>query len=70
MNLNPTDVDILGGYYPPLLIAFILAIPVTALTVHLLNRTRLARYFMFPIPVMVAMVTIYTVLIGTFVFPI
>ena len=39
------------------------------LTVYLLNRTRLSRYFIFPGLVMVAITSIYTVIIGTFVIP-
>ncbi len=70
MNLNPTDVNIYGVYWPPLLVVFILSILAMHLTVYLLNRSRLSRYLMFPLPCMVAITTLYCVFFGTFVFPI
>ncbi len=69
MNLIPSDVDIAGIYYPPLLVAFIIAVGLMVLTAYLLNRTRLSRFFMFPLLSMASMVTIYMVLISTFVLP-
>lgn len=70
MSFSPTDVDIYGVYWPPLLVVFIVSFVAMHLTVYLLNRTRLARFFMFPMLVMVAITTIYVVVIGTFVIPI
>ena len=70
MNLSPSDVDIYGVYWPPLLVVFIMSFLAMSLTVYLLNRTRLARFFMFPMLVMFAITTIYIVVIGTFVIPI
>jgi len=70
MNLSPSDVDIYGVYWPPLLVVFIVSFLAMNLTVYLLNRTRLARFFMFPMLVMGAITTIYIVAIGTFVIPI
>ncbi len=69
MNRTPTDVMIGEVYYPPMLLAFILAVLAMVLTTYLLNRYRLSRFFMFPIPSAAAMVIIYMVLISTFVFP-
>ena len=69
MNLVPSDVDIAGTYYPPLLLAFLLGLAAMALTAELLNRYRLSRYFMFPMVVMAAITTIYTVIISTFLIP-
>jgi hypothetical protein len=70
MNLNPSDVDIYGVYWPPLLVVFILSLLAMHLTVYLLNRTRLSRFFMFPMVVMAAITTLYTVVIGTLFIPI
>jgi hypothetical protein len=36
-------------------------------TVHLLNRYRLSRFFFYPPLVFLALIVIYTVLIGTFI---
>ena len=69
MSLIPSDVDIGGVYYPPLLLAFIIAVIAMVLTGYLLNRYRLSRFFMFPMLTAAAMVTIYTVLISTFLLP-
>ena len=70
MSLNPTDVDIYGVFWPPLLVVFIVSLLAMHLTVYVLNRTRLARFFMFPMVVMAAITTIYVIFIGTFLIPI
>jgi len=70
MNLSPSDVDIYGVYWPPLLVVFIMSFLAMNLTVYLLNRTRLARFFRFPMLVMASITTIYIVAIGTFLIPI
>ena len=70
MNLVPSDVDIYGVYWPPLLVVFILSLLAMHLTVYVLNRTRLSRFFMFPMVVMAAITTLYTVVIGTLFIPI
>ncbi|MDJ0895948.1 MAG: DUF1656 domain-containing protein [Alphaproteobacteria bacterium] len=70
MNLNPTDVDIYGVFWPPLLVVFILSLLAMHLTVYLLNRYRLSRYFMSPLLVMATITTLYVLIIGTFVIPI
>jgi hypothetical protein len=51
---------------PPLLVAAFLGLLATIVTAHLLNRYRLSRYLYNPPLAFIAMVTIYTVLIGTF----
>ncbi len=68
-SLIPTEVDLTGLYFVPLLINFGLAIILTFLTAFLLNHYRLSRYFMFPHLVMAAMATIYTVLLSLWVIP-
>ena len=68
-SLIPTEVDLTGLYFVPLLVNFGLALILTLVTAHLLNRFRLSRYFIFPHLVMAAMTTIYTVVLSLFVIP-
>lgn len=68
-SLIPTEVDLTGLYFVPLLINFGLAIILTFVTAFLLNHYRLSRFFMFPHLVMAAMATIYTVLLSLWVIP-
>ena len=65
----PAEVDIFGVYWPPLLISVILGTIAMVVTIRLLNRHRLSRFFVLPEFVMLAMIAIYTVIIGTFVVP-
>ena len=67
MNTIPHELAIGGVYLPPLLVAFVLGVIATSLTARLLNRIRLSRYFFYPPLVLLALVVIYTVLMGTFV---
>jgi len=69
MTFLPSDVDVAGVYWPPLLLSFLFGLVAMILTVYLLNRYRLSRYFNYPMVVMAAITTIYTVILGTFVFP-
>jgi len=66
----PSEVAIGGTYYPPLLLAGILGVVAAWLTVTLLNRYRLSRFFYYPPLVFVAMAVVYTGLIGTFFIPV
>ena len=61
----PHEFAIGGVYLPPMLIAAILGVLAAITSAHLLNRYRLSRHFFYPPLVMLAMMTIYTVLIGT-----
>jgi hypothetical protein len=63
----PHEFAIGGVYLPPLLIAAILGVLGAILSARLLNRYRLSRHFFYPPLVMLAMMTVYTVLIGTFI---
>jgi len=54
-------------YMPPLLVAAFLGLIAAMVTVRLLNRYRLSRYFFYPPLVFLALMIIYTVLIGTFI---
>jgi hypothetical protein len=69
MNLIPSEFAIGDVYLPPLLIATLLGMVLAWLTAHLLNRYRLSRFLFYPPLVLLALVVIYTVLIGTFVIP-
>lgn len=66
----PAEVDIFGVYWPPLLLAVILGTIAMVVTVRLFNRHRLSRFFTLPEFVMLAMIALYTVIIGTFLIPI
>ena len=70
MHYIPKEFTIGGVYFPPLLIAGILGVAAAVLTVILLNRYRLSRYFFYPPLVFVALAVIYTGLIGTFIIPV
>lgn len=66
---SPVEFQIGGILLPPLFVAAILGTIAAVLTARWLNRVRLSRYLFYPPLVMVAMVVIYTVLIGTFIIP-
>ncbi len=65
----PREVEILGAYYPPILVTAILASVAMVMTTNWLNRRRLFRYAYFPNLMMLAMFAIYSVIIGTFLVP-
>ena len=67
MQLTPSEFAIGGVYFPPMLIAALLGATGAWLTVLLLNRYRLSRFFAYPPLVFLALAVIYTLAIGTFV---
>jgi hypothetical protein len=67
MNQIPHEIALGGVYMPPLLVAGILAVIAAVVTAQLLNRYRLSRYFYYPPLVLIALMVIYTVIIGTFI---
>ena len=67
MDQIPHEFAIGGIYMPPLLVASLFGAIATAITIRLLNRYRLARHFFYPPLVFLALMTIYTVIIGTFI---
>ena len=67
MNQIPHEFAISGVYMPPMLVVSLLGTIAALVTSHLLNRYRLSRYFWYPPLVSVALMIIYTVLIGTFI---
>jgi len=67
MNLVPHELNIGGVYLPPMLVAALFGIVAAMVTARLLNRYRLSRYFSYPPLVFLALIVIYSVLIGTFI---
>ena len=70
MQLIPSEVELLGVYFPPLLLAGLLGAVAAAATAYALNRYRLSRFFYYPPVVFLALAVIYTGLIGTIVIPV
>ena len=66
MQLIPKEFTMGGIFMPPLLIAGLLGVLAAVVTARLLNRCQLSRYFFYPPLVFLALMVIYTVLIGTF----
>ena len=69
MTYIPHEFSIGEVYMPPLLVAAFLGLIAAILTARLLNRYRLTRYFFYPPLVFLALVAIYTTIIGTFIIP-
>jgi len=66
----PHEFAIGGVFLPPLLIASFLGVIAALVTARLLNRYRLSKYFFYPPLVFLALMIIYTVLIGTLIIPV
>ena len=69
MHFMPSELEITGIYYPPMLVAGILGTVMMFLTVYLIRRYRLSRYFIFPQFVLGALWAIYTVIFSIWVIP-
>ena len=69
MHYVPSEFTLGGVYFPPLLIAGFLGVLAAGMTVMLLNRYRLSRFFYYPQMIFLALAVIYTGLIGTFLIP-
>lgn len=65
----PHELSIGEVFIPPLLVAGVLGVIAASITVRILNRYRLSRYFFYPPLAMLALVAIYTVLFGWIVVP-
>jgi len=63
----PQEFSISGIYLPPLLVASGMALALTVASVRVMDRYRLSRYFFYPPVIPLALMVIYTVLIGTFI---
>jgi hypothetical protein len=69
LGLIPSEFNLGGVFVPPLLVAALMALAATWVTARFLNRWRLSRYFFYPPLVYLAILVIYTVVIGTFIVP-
>ena len=67
MMPTPHEFAIGGVYLPPLLVASLFGVLATLVTARLLNRYRLSKYFFYPPLIFLALMVIYTVLIGAFI---
>jgi len=67
MMPTPQEFAIGGVYLPPLLVASLFGVIAALVTAQLLNRYRLSRYFFYPPLVFLALMVIYTLLIGAFI---
>ena len=67
MMPTPQEFAIGGVYLPPLLVASLFGVIAALVTAQLLNRYRLSRYLYYPPLVLIALMVIYTVIIGTFI---
>jgi hypothetical protein len=67
MMPTPQEFTIGGVYLPPLLVAALFGVLAALVTARLLNRYRLSNYFFYPPLVFLALMVIYTLLIGTFI---
>ena len=65
----PSEFVIGGVYLPPFLVAAVLGLLASLATARLLNRFRLSRFFFYPPLVFLALMVIYTVLIGGLLIP-
>ena len=65
----PHELSIGEVFVPPMLVAGLLGVLATSITVRLLNKYHLSRYFFYPPLAVFALVAIYTVLFGWIVVP-
>ena len=70
MNYVPSELTLGGVYFSPLLIAGVLGVLATSMTVMLLNRYRLSRFIYYPPMIFLSLAVTYTGLIGTFLIPV
>ena len=65
----PHEIYVGEVFMPPMLLAGILGVIAAAITARLLNKYRLSKYFFYPPLVTVALIVIYTVMIGWLIVP-
>ena len=70
MEYLPHEFTIGGVYLPPLLMASIFGTLAAVVTAEFLNRSQLSRFFSYPPLIFVALVIIYTGLVGTLLIPV
>ena len=70
MSYIPHEFAVGEVFMPPLLVASLFGALAAVITIRLLNRYRLAQHFFYPPLVFLALMVIYTGLIGTFIIPV
>ena len=65
----PIDINLMGVYIPPLFAAWMFAMLAASLTARFINQQGLAHRFSNPPLTFLGLVVIYTVLLGSTVFP-
>lgn len=65
----PSEYNLYGVYLSPAFVSTVLAVILALITARLLNRYRLSRFIALPALTFVAIVVIYSTLIGTFLIP-
>ena len=65
--MPPKELEFAGVYFPPLLVAAVMALVATWVTAKVCDRWRLTRYVAYPQLVLLSVFLLYTVLLGTFV---
>ena len=63
----PSEVQILGVYFPPLFVAIVAGLVCAVVVARLLNLTRLSRFFWHPPLAYAALWLLATALIGLFI---
>ena len=63
----PSEVQILGVYFPPLFVAIVAGLVCVVVVARLLNLTRLSRFFWHPPLAYAALWLLATALIGLFI---
>ena len=64
---TPSEVQILGVYFPPLFVAIVIGLLCAMVVAQLLNRTGLSRFFWHPPLANAALWLLATALIGYFI---
>ena len=64
---TPSEVQILGVYFPPLFVAIVAGLLCTILVTRLLNQSGLSRFFWHPPLAMLGLTALMSALIGLFV---
>ena len=65
-NPYPHELGIGEIYFSPLIAAMLLAFLATLVTVMILNKLKLSRYFFAPSYIFIAIMTLYLILVDTF----
>ncbi|MDX1301289.1 DUF1656 domain-containing protein [Photobacterium sp.] len=69
LSAAPREIALSDLYVPPLLVAALIGLVLTSLTVRLMNKLRWHRFFVIPPLVELSLTVIYTVLISIFFIP-